>query len=109
MRTNGLRERAVENCREIESIWNKADDEGRGLSRRERARVEELIDETKSARNRIEEAEGIDRQMAEIFGAGPTEVKMSDPNAAVGDGWSGSGSRSTRRPARRRPSSRSTG
>ena len=36
---------------EIEAIWNKADEEYRGLSRRERARVETLLEKAESFRD----------------------------------------------------------
>jgi hypothetical protein len=52
---------------ELETIWNKADEEDRGLSRRERARVETLLEKAES----FKERRRVDAEIREVLGGGP--------------------------------------
>ena len=102
-----LKERGQEIADEIEAIWKNADDEDRGLSRRERGRVETLIEKAKS----LKEQRRVDAEIREVLGGGEQRVTRMDPNATVGEGWSevaeaiaaGHGRPQTPRAQRRQP------
>ena len=79
-----LKERGQEITDEIEAIWKSVDDEDRQLSRRERARVEELIERAKS----LKEQRQADAEIREVLGGGEQRVTRMDPKATVGEGWS---------------------
>lgn len=84
-----LREQARAKADEIESIWATADEEGRHLSRRERARVEELIDKVKELQGRLK----VDEQIRATFGDGLVEsghliaIEGVDGGYRISDGY----------------------
>jgi HK97 family phage major capsid protein len=66
----------------MEAMWNAADAEGRDLTPGERSQMEELVAATKSMH-------GIEQQMRELGGAGPSFVKATDPNHSFTGGGPG--------------------
>ena len=88
-----LKERGQAIADELQTIWNKADDEDRGLSRRERARVETLLEKAES----FTERKRADARIREVFGGGdPQEViPGAIPTSFTARAGRGSAGRST--------------
>ena len=79
-----MKDQAADAAATAWTIFRDAEAEGRDLSRRERARAEELLDKAEELKAKAETDDEIRRVST---GIGAASTGPSDPNAAVGQGW----------------------
>lgn len=79
-----MKDQAADAAATAWTIFRDAEAEGRDLSRRERARAEELLDKAEELKAKAETDDEIRRVST---GIGAASTGPSDPNAPIGQGW----------------------